>query len=113
MVGSLRLRFVAIWDRRRSLGIRFSLGDPLLLAEERREISAAFMLAVAARDVEERRTRGEGEFCCLSGSERAACVDRGWTGEDAMDREGGSELRSGGIMKGESAEVLGKYELSA
>jgi hypothetical protein len=83
---------MAICDRRRSLGIRPSRGEPLLLADDRRD-SAAFILAAAASEVEERRGRGEGEDC-LGESDNAACIDRGWDGEEAMAR-GGRELRSG------------------
>ena len=53
------------------------------------------MLAVAASDVEPRR--GEG-LSCLSGGDMALCIARGCIGEEAIFREAGSELRSGGDM---------------
>ena len=47
-------------DRLRSLG-RPSPGEPRLLVDERRERSAALMVAAAARDMDE--DRGEGVSC--------------------------------------------------
>jgi hypothetical protein len=58
MVGSLRLRPMATWDLRRSLGIRPSLGEPRLLSEDRLELFAAFVTAVAASDID--GLRGDG-----------------------------------------------------
>jgi hypothetical protein len=57
-VGSLRLKLMATLERRRSpLPIR---GEPrvLLVDEFRREISAAFIVAAAAREIEEERGEG-------------------------------------------------------
>jgi hypothetical protein len=48
------------FDRLRSFALP-NLGEPRLSVEDRRERSAAFMVAAAARDMEEER--GEGVSC--------------------------------------------------
>ena len=91
MVGSFRLSCVVTLDRRRSPA-RPSRGESRLLVEERREISAALIVAAAARDMDEER--GEGVSCRFGGANV-----RGWIGEDDMLREGGSEFKSGAIAR--------------
>jgi hypothetical protein len=58
IVGSFRLRLMATLDRR--LSPRPILGEPrvLLVDEFRRDISAAFIVAAAAREIDD--DRGEG-----------------------------------------------------
>jgi hypothetical protein len=100
MVGSFRLRFIATCERLLSVATLSeatlpSRGEPRLLADDLREMSAAFILAAAAREVEARR--GDG-LSCLSGGDTALCIARNRMGEEFMFREGGRELRSGGDM---------------
>lgn len=96
MAGSFRLRFNATWERRRSLGIRPSRGEPRLLKEDRRDSFAALARAAVANDIEE--ARGEGVFC-RPGGEVAVWIDRGCMGEEDIDLDGGREFRSGGAME--------------
>lgn len=95
MAGSFRLRFMATCERRRSLGIRPSLGEPRLLKDDLRDSLAALILAAEAREMEV--LRGEGVSCRLGG-EVIVCIDLGCMGEEDMDLDGGKELRSGGAM---------------
>lgn len=95
MEGSFRLRFMATCERRRSLGIRPSLGEPRLLMEDLRDSLAALILAAEAREMEV--LRGEG-VSCRFGGEVTVCIDLGCIGEEDIDLDGGKELRSGGAM---------------
>lgn len=95
MEGSFKLRFMATCERRRSLGIRPSLGEPRLLMEDLRDSLAALILAAEAREMEV--LRGEG-VSCRFGGEVTVCMDLGCIGEEDIDLDGGKELRSGGAM---------------
>lgn len=98
MVGSLSESDMATCERRRSDGIRPNRGEPprARLPEERLDRSARLRDAAAARDVLE--GRGEGESC-RSGEDMVVDMDRVCAGDEAMLRDGGRELRSGGAMK--------------
>lgn len=97
MAGSLSDSDMATCERRRSDGMRPSRGEPprARLPEDRLDRSAKLREAAAAREVLD--GRGEGESC-RSGEEMAVDMDRVCEGEEAMLREGGKELRSGGAM---------------
>ena len=93
--GSLRLMFMATCDLLRSPALpRRGEPVPLLLAEERRDKSAAFIVAAAASEVEDARGDGvswRGVGGILDGREVTGEVDV----DMLWDR--GRELRSGGI----------------
>lgn len=82
-------------ERRRSEALA-PAGEPrVLLVEDRRDMSAAFMVAAAARDTEEERGDGDGVW-------RRRASGFGWNtrdciGEEEVEREGGRELRSGAM----------------
>jgi hypothetical protein len=65
-------------------------------------MSAAFMVAAAARDTEEERGDGVSRrFRCESrGGAAAAWVVRVCSGDDDVERDGGREFRSGAIAEG-------------
>lgn len=90
------MMFMATWERRRSAARpRWGEELPRLLAEERRERSAAFMLAAAAREVDD--ARGEGVSRRGAGGMGVALVCCAGEEDIGDDEEGGRELRSGGI----------------
>jgi hypothetical protein len=97
IAGSLSESDMATCERRLSDGMRPSLGEPprARLPEDLLDRSARLREAAAARDVLE--GRGEGESC-RSGEEMAVDIDRACGGEEAMLRDGGKELRSGGAI---------------
>src|ERR1700743_1423762 len=83
-VGSFRLRGMATCEGRRSLGMRPRRGDPLLLSEDLLDSFAAFVTAVAAREMDE--LRGEGVWLRFGGR-AAVCMARGCMGDDEVDLE--------------------------
>lgn len=96
--GSFRDSDMATCERRLSDGMRPKLGEPprARLPEDLLDRSAKFSDAAAASDVLE--GRGDGESC-RSGEDMAVGMDLVCEGEEAMLREGGSELRSGGAIE--------------
>lgn len=97
IAGSLRDSDMATCDRRLSEFMRPSLGEPprARLPEDLLDLSARLRDAAAASEVPD--GRGEGESC-RSGEEMAVDMDRVWEGEEAILRDGGRELRSGGAI---------------
>jgi hypothetical protein len=92
---------MATVDVRRELALPVR-GEPRLFpaAELRRLMSAAFMVAAAARETEE--DRGEGVSRRLRCGSIGGAVEYGvrvCRGEDDVEREGGRELRSGAIVE--------------
>lgn len=96
-LGSFRLRLIPTAERRRSE----TDGLPVVRGELRddwrdRDRSAAFIVAAAASDMLEER--GEGDRPCPPSG--VGGKFRCWSGEDEVEREGGRELRSGGMVNG-------------
>lgn len=99
MAGSLSDNDMATCERRRSEGMRPSRGEPprARLPEDRLDRSAKLSEAAAAREVLD--GRGEGESCRSGdGEPMAEAMERVCEGDEAMVRDGGRELRSGGAM---------------
>ena len=81
---------------------RPNLGEPRLAPELRRDKSVALIVAVAVSEVDEERGDGVSRRCRIGSM---GCGEgwraRGCNGEAEVERDGGSELRSGAMTQGD------------